>query len=66
MEFNIGDKLEYKSGNGRYLTAEVVDIWKNSSERITGYFAVLGSGEFVHILPDSDRWCKVEESVLIT
>jgi hypothetical protein len=68
MEFNIGDRIKYSNTNenGGYLLGEVVDIWKNSSEIITGYFAILESGEFVQIQPDSARWCKLEEPVLIT
>ena len=63
VEFNIGDRIKYngKNENGDSLKAQVVDIWKNSSERITGYFATLETGEFVHIQPDSGKWIKLEK-----
>jgi hypothetical protein len=63
MEFNIGDRIKYTSenGNGSFLKGEIVDIWKNNKDAIIGYFATLDSGIFVHIQPDSLKWCKIEE-----
>jgi len=61
MEFNIGDRIQYihENNDGSRLKAEVVDIWKNSTDRVIGYFASLDSGEYVHIQPDSGKWNKV-------
>ena len=59
MNFNIGDVIKYEDGNGKYLLGEIVDIWKNSSKIVTGYFAILDSGQFIHILPDNIKWRKV-------
>lgn len=62
MEFSIGDRIQYKNenGNGTYLIGEIVDIWKNTRDIITGYFATLDTGEFIHIQPDSGKWCRLE------
>ena len=59
MTFSIGDAVKYEDGDGKYLLGEIIDIWKNSREIVTGYFAVLDSGEFVHIPPDSTNWRRV-------
>jgi hypothetical protein len=59
MTFNIGDAIKYEDGSGKYLLGEIIDIWKNSSQIITGYFAILDSGEFVHIQPENTKWRKV-------
>lgn len=63
MEFNIGDRIRYNSenGNGSFLRGEIVDIWKNNKDAITGYFATLDSGVFVQIQPDNLRWCKIKD-----
>jgi len=62
MEFNIGDRIKYRSenGNGNFLKGVIVDIWRNNTDTITGYFATLDSGVFVHIQPDNLKWCKLE------
>jgi len=60
MAFNIGDTVKYEDGNGKCLLGRIVDIWENNKRnRITGYFAILNSGEFIHILPDNTNWRKV-------
>ncbi len=62
MEFSIGDRIKYNgNGNGGFLKGEIVDIWKSNKNTITGYFATLDSGVFVHIQPDSLKWRKLEE-----
>jgi hypothetical protein len=63
MEFNVGDRIKYRneSGNGSFLKGEIVDIWRNNKDSITGYFATLDSGVFVHIQPDNGKWCKINE-----
>lgn len=63
MEFNVGDRIKYNSefGNGSFLRGEIVDIWRNNKDIITGYFATLDSGVFVHIQPDNLKWCKIKE-----
>ena len=54
MEFSIGEKIIYKDedNNGVYFIGEIVDIWRNSKEMITGYFTALNSGLYVNINPD--------------
>ncbi|MBN2075037.1 MAG: hypothetical protein JW762_05755 [Dehalococcoidales bacterium] len=54
MEIKIGDRIIYKDedNNGVYFIGEIVDIWRNSREKITGYFAALNSGIYVHIKAD--------------
>ena len=60
MTFSIGDAVKYEDGDGKYLLGEIVDVWNNSNEkRITGYFVILDSGEFVHVQPDNNHWRKV-------
>ena len=55
MEFNIGEKIIYKDedSEGVYFIGEIVDIWRNSKEMITGYLAALNSGLYVYINPDN-------------
>lgn len=62
MAFNVGDRVVYKEEdiNGKHLLGEIIDIWKNNKEMITGYFAALDSGVFVHIQPDNLNWDKLE------
>ena len=54
MEFSIGEKIIYKDedSDGVYFIGEIVDIWRNSKEMITGYFAALNSGLYVNINSD--------------
>ncbi len=63
MSFKVGDRVIYKDTvrNGEYLKGEIRDIWKNNSEMITGYFAELDSGEFIHIRPNYNKWSKLED-----
>jgi hypothetical protein len=34
-----------------YFIGEIVDIWRNSRDKIIGYFAALNSGLYVPIAP---------------
>jgi hypothetical protein len=54
MELSIGEKIICKDEDcdGVYFVGEIVDIWRNSKEMITGYFAALNSGKYVNINPD--------------
>jgi UDP-2,3-diacylglucosamine pyrophosphatase LpxH len=54
MEFSIGEKIIYKDedNDGVYFIGEIVDVWRNRKEMITGYFAALNSGLYVNIDPD--------------
>ena len=54
MPINIGDKILYRDedNDGVYFIGEIVDIWRNSGDKISGYFASLNSGLYVHIEPD--------------
>jgi len=54
MEFSIGEKIIYKDedNNGVYFIGEIVDVWRNSKEMITGYFTALNSGLYVTIDPE--------------
>ena len=66
MTFNVGDRVVYEEDiDGKYLLGEIVDIWKNSREKITGYFVALDSGIYVQFLPMNRKWSKVEQPVLI-
>ena len=66
MTFNVGDRVAYEEDiDGKYLLGEIVDIWKNSREKITGYFVALDSGIYVQFLPMNRKWSKVEQPVLI-
>ncbi|UCC17091.1 MAG: hypothetical protein JSU58_00625 [Dehalococcoidales bacterium] len=67
MFINIGDRVLYQNEDSdrTYLTGEIVDIWRNRKNEITGYFAVLDSGLYVHIKPDSSNWCKLPEPALV-
>ena len=66
MTFNVGDRVVYEEDiGGKYLLGEIVDIWKNSREIITGYFVALDSGTYVQFLPMNRKWSKVEQPVLI-
>ena len=40
MELNIGEKIICRDEDcdGVYFVGEIVDIWRNSKEVITGYF----------------------------
>jgi hypothetical protein len=64
MVLHIGDRVIYEDG-GEPLKGEIVDIWKNNQERITGYFVILDSGIYVQFLPDNLKWSELEEPVLI-
>ena len=54
MEFSIGEKIIYKDEDkdGVYFIGEIVDVWRNRKEMITGYFAALNSGLYVNIDPE--------------
>lgn len=54
MELSVGEKIICKDDDydGVYFIGEIVDIWRNSREMITGYFATLNSGKYVNINPD--------------
>ena len=54
MELSIGDKIICRDEDcdGVYFFGEIVDIWQNSKEMITGYFTALNSGKYVNIDPD--------------
>ncbi|HEY95899.1 MAG TPA: hypothetical protein G4O15_13290 [Dehalococcoidia bacterium] len=67
MTFNIGDRIVYRDSNrhGVYITGVIIDIWRNSRDLITGYFAKLDSGVFVHIQPDNNKWYKEVEPIFI-
>ena len=54
MEIKIGDKILYKDEDrgGVYFIGEIIDIWRNSRDKIVGYFAALNSGLYVHIQPN--------------
>jgi hypothetical protein len=53
MESKIGDRIIYKDEDkyGVYFFGEIVDIWRNSRDKIVGYLAALNSGLYVHIKP---------------
>jgi hypothetical protein len=53
MESKIGDRIIYKDEDkyGAYFIGEIVDIWRNSRDKIIGYLAALNSGLYVHIKP---------------
>ena len=53
MAVNIGDRIIYRDEDrdGVYFFGEIVDIWRNSKNKITGYLAALNSGLYVHIEP---------------
>ena len=54
MEIKIGDRIIYRDEDrgGVYFIGEIVDIWRNSRDRIIGYLAELNSGLYVHIKPN--------------
>ena len=54
MELSIGEKIICRDEDcdGVYFIGEIVDIWRNSKEMITGYFTALNSGKYVNINPD--------------
>ena len=54
MELSIGEKIICRDEDcdGVYFIGEIVDIWRNSREMVTGYFAALNSGKYVNINPD--------------
>jgi len=54
MIINIGDKILYRDEDrgGLYFIGEIVDIWRNSRDKIIGYFAALNSGLYVPIAPN--------------
>ena len=53
MAMKIGDRIIYRDEDrgGVYFFGEIVDIWRNSKDKITGYLAALNSGLYVHIEP---------------
>ena len=55
MELSIGEKIICRDEDcdGVYFIGEIVDIWRNSREMITGYFTALNSGKYVNINPDN-------------
>ena len=63
MEFSIGDRIKYisENGAGTYILGEIVDIWNNTLEIITGYFVTLDSGEYIYIQPNSLKWQRLEK-----
>ena len=54
MEIKIGDRIIYRDEEryGVYFLGEIVDIWRNSRDKIIGYLAELNSGLYVHIQPN--------------
>ena len=54
MVINIGDKILYRDEDrgGVYFIGEIVDIWRNSRDKIISYFAALNSGQYVPIEPN--------------
>jgi len=54
MAIKIGDRIIYRDEDrgGVYFFGEIVDIWQNSRDKITGYLAALSSGLYVHIEPN--------------
>ena len=54
MVFSIGEKIICRDEDcdGVYFIGEIVDIWRNSKEMVTGYFAALDSGKYININPD--------------
>jgi hypothetical protein len=54
MAMKIGDRIIYRDEDrdGVYFFGEIVDIWRNSKDKITGYLAALNSGLYVHIEPN--------------
>ena len=66
MAITIGDRIIYQDAdtNGMYESGEIVDIWTDN-DRITGYFAALDSGLYVHIKPNHQHWHVITEPVLV-
>ncbi|HEY93426.1 MAG TPA: hypothetical protein G4O15_00615 [Dehalococcoidia bacterium] len=54
MVINIGDRIIYRDEDqdGVYFFGEIVDIWRNSRDKIIGYLAALNSGLYVRIEPN--------------
>ena len=54
MVIKIGDRIIYRDEDqdGVYFIGEIVDIWRNSKNKVIGYFAALNSGLYVHIEPN--------------
>ena len=63
MAFNIGDRVKYKGEDvyGEYLQGEIIDVAKNSENRITSYFTVLDSGLYIQFKPYNLNWIKLDE-----
>ena len=63
MAFSIGDRVEYKGEDidGEYLKGEIVDVAKNSRNKITSYFTVLDSGLYIQFKPYNLNWIKLDE-----
>ena len=67
MAFSIGDRVKYKGEDidGEYLQGEIVDVAKNSSDKITSYFTVLDSGLYIQFKPYNLKWIKSDEPSLV-
>ncbi len=63
MELNIGDNIVYEDSYGDSFKGNIIEIWKNDNEEITGYFAITNSGIYVHFKPHSLEWVRLEEQV---
>ena len=61
MELSIGDQIVYEDPYGGSFKGQIIEIWTNDNEAITGYFAVTNSGLFVHFKPTSLEWVRLEE-----
>ena len=63
MELSIGDQIVYEDPYDGSFKGQIIEIWKNDNEKITGYFAVTNSGLYVHFKPNSLEWVRLEEQV---
>ena len=66
MELNIGDKIIYEDSHFNFFIGEIVDIWKNDEEEISGYFVVTDTGLYVHFKPSSLEWVRLGEAVPVS
>jgi hypothetical protein len=67
MAFDIGDRVIYEveDSDGKCLEGEIVDIAKNSEDKVTSYFAVTDRGLYVQFKPNNLRWFKLDEPSFI-
>lgn len=51
MKLSIGEKIICKNEDcdGVFYIGEIVDIWRNREEMITGYSTAFNSGNYVNI-----------------